>query len=80
MCLGLGNGCVPKEEKKTMSLLNQKTNNDIINDMSIEEKAEFLQQITLCCNESDCDNCPIKLKRECTAQGIKQWLMQEAKQ
>ena len=38
MCLGLGNGCVPKKENKT-SLLKQKTNFDKLKDLSAWEFA-----------------------------------------
>ncbi len=40
MCLGLGNGCVPKEEKKAVSLLKPYTNFDRIKDMNLDEIAE----------------------------------------
>lgn len=113
MCLGLGNGCVPKEEltviacekcgrswqvtesvakrfteqdkgicpncrlseeKKAVSLLKRKTNNDKINEMSIEEKAEFI-------GNGNCDYCAFKdidcQKLQCK-DGIKQWLESEA--
>lgn len=51
MCLGLGNGCVPKEEKKT-SLLKPYTNFENIKDMNIDEMAESLATVELnavCC-------------------------------
>ena len=44
MCLGLANGYIePKEEK--VSLLKPYTNNDRINDMSLEERAKILANI-----------------------------------
>ena len=44
MCLGLAQGYIESKEKK-VSLLKPYTNNDRINDMSIEEKAEFLYDL-----------------------------------
>ncbi len=41
MCLGLGNGCVVKEEKRT-SLLKPYTNFEKIKKMSIDEMSNFL--------------------------------------
>ena len=86
MCLGLGNGCVSKEEK--MSLLKRKTNNDRINEMSIEDKANFLEGINcsscaiICSQRPDeCDyaNLPHGCRVEYCLKNIKQWLESEAK-
>ena len=46
MCLGLGNGCVPKEEKKT-SLLKPYTNFENLKAMNINELAEKLVIVEL---------------------------------
>lgn len=51
MCLGLGNGCVPNEEKKT-SLLKPYTNFENIKDMDIDKMAESLAIVevnAVCC-------------------------------
>ncbi len=78
MCLGMAGGYIePKEEKKT-SLLKQKTNNDKINEMSVEEKAElFLRTCCVYCayrrKRKDC-----QLKR--CVRGITEWLESEAEE
>ena len=76
MCLGLGNGYIePKEEK--VSPLKPYTNNDRINDMSTEEKAEFLNELIERCLNDDCEGCP--LNGNCISiDDIKQWLESEA--
>lgn len=51
MCLGLGNGCVLKEEKRT-SLLKPYTNFDNIKDLNIDKMAEMLAIVecnAVCC-------------------------------
>lgn len=81
MCLGFGNGCVAPKEKKGLSLVKPYTNADRINDMSVEEKAEFLDEhkIYRCLHcsyhyeEGDCHN------KECK-DGYKKWLESEATQ
>lgn len=78
MCLGLGNGCVAPKEKKGLSLVKPYTNADKINDMSIEEKAEFIAALTQYCDPFDCDDCPLKDLSVCSKDGIKQWLESEA--
>lgn len=79
MCLGMAGGYIePKEEKKT-SLLKRKTNNDRINEMSVEEKVAFLnehrQYHCLHCSyhyvNGDCYDKDCKL-------GYKTWLESEA--
>lgn len=64
-----------KEEK--MSLLKPYTNNDRINDMSVEEKAVFFA------NSSDCERCAFRYEfcenKQCK-EGIKQWLESEAEE
>lgn len=77
MCLGLGNGYVPKEEKKTVSLLKRKTNNDRINEMSIEEKAAVMSCACNVCvyTKEDCIS-----HERCCSDGVKKWLESEAEE
>lgn len=86
MCLGLGNSYVPekKESVKTTSLLKRKTNNDRINEMSIEEKAEFLTRKTKCIF---CDDEVMREQTDCRSLKActeyckwKQWLESEAEE
>lgn len=79
MCTGLANGC---REPKKMSLLKPYTNNDRINDMSLEEKAEFLTRKTKC---ALCDDEVMQEKTDCISLKActeychwKQWLESEA--
>lgn len=81
MCLGKATGVREPEEKK-MSLLKQKTNNDRINEMSVEEKAEFFSSGDSCilcsyCNENGCEKINSSNPNDCI-NGIKQWLESEA--
>ena len=80
MCIGIAGGYrAPKEEK--FSLVKRKTNNDMINEMSVEDKAAFFDKITKCCWAADCDDCPLKTIRPlCDAESIKQWLESEAEE
>lgn len=76
MCMGMNNYREPKEEKK-MSLLKPYTNNDRINDMSIDEKAEFLNTVL----EGTIEITNGCLSERCKAEHcngcIKQWLESE---
>lgn len=70
MCLGLGNGCVVKEEKRT-SLLKPYTKFDRFKDMTLDELAEELASIeahTACIYSSEVDYSYLKSERK------KQWL------
>lgn len=72
MCLGLGNGCVLKEEKRT-SLLKPYTNFDNIKDLNIDKMAEMLAIVevnAVCCYISMGKEEYLKLKTE----RKKQWL------
>lgn len=71
MCTGLAQGY--REPEKKMSLLKPYTNNDKINDMSIEEKIDFMFKNNMCINlgkpcNAECKSC------------IKQWLESEAEE
>lgn len=76
MCLGLAQGCTEPKEKK-VSLLKPYTNNDRINDMSIEEKANFIDDITRCCANDECEHCPLNEAQPCDVFSITQWLESE---
>lgn len=61
MCLGLATGYIKHKEERTTSLLKPYTNNDKLNDMSLEERADFLGKAPWCnqnCSYDDsCNNC-----------------------
>lgn len=70
-----------------MTLLKKYTNNDRINEMSIEEKAEFLEYVnssscaTICSqkpNECDYANLTHECRVEYCQKNITQWLESEA--
>lgn len=66
-----------QKKKKGLSLVKPYTNADKINDMSVEEKAKFLNTNIICdfCarNNDDCGDLDCE-------QGIKEWLESEATQ
>ncbi|MDE6156289.1 MAG: hypothetical protein K2F67_07625 [Eubacterium sp.] len=83
----LCNDCQNKS-KETVSLLKRKTNNDRINDMSIEEKAEFLYDLqngdieiascSYCEYYNSCyPHCRSDSDNNCI-KAVKQWLEREA--
>lgn len=82
MCLGKASGCSePKKEK--VSLLKRKTNNDRINEMSIDKKAEFLSRIIECESSDEsapavCEKCSLFGAGMCDQKDIKKWLESEA--
>lgn len=85
MCLGLANGCT-KSEKESVSLLKKKTNYDRIKEMTVDEMAEFLEEVSSCqcsviCSENSgkCDyaNLTFEDRVEYCHRNIKQWLESE---
>lgn len=81
MCMGMMNYREKDEQK--LSLLKPYTNNDKINNLSIQKKAAFLSQIIKCCRDysdhnENCNTCPLNATRSCSFEGIKQWLESEA--
>lgn len=89
MCLGLENGYVPKEEKKTVSLLKRKTNFDNFKDLSAWDFAGKIDEFV----QGDCDICPFSTMKgdvqECRLmderpstcrQKYKKWLESEAEE
>ena len=83
MCMGKAGG-IREPEKEKFSLVKRKTNNDMINEMSVEEKAEFIYKVKfkgmaickLCVYENNCfDDCNKTCK-----DGIKQWLEREVEE
>lgn len=67
-------------EKENISLLKRRTNNDRINEMSIEEKANFFDDITRYCANDECERCPLKKAQPCDVFSITQWLESEAEE
>lgn len=64
-------------EEKKMSLLRQKTNNDRLNEMSIKDKANFIDDITRHCANDECERCPLEKAQPCDVFSITQWLESE---
>lgn len=64
--------------KERMSLLKPYTNFDRINDMSVEEKANFIDDITRHCANDECEHCPLNGAQPCDVFSITQWLESEA--
>lgn len=80
MRLGLASDYIEPEVKKTVSLLKPYTNNDRINDMSVEEKAKFFDDITWYCANDECEHCPLKKAQPCNVFSFTQWLESEAEE
>lgn len=43
-----------------MTLLKKYTNNDRINEMSIKDKANFIDDVTRHCANDECERCPLE--------------------
>ena len=63
--------------EKKISLLKPYTNNDRLNDMSLEERANLINSISYCCANKKCEECPL-YGISCNLDGIKKWLESEA--
>lgn len=83
MCLGKATGV---REPEKMSLLKRKTNNDRINEMSVAEKAEFLEDVNssscaMICSQTptECDyaNLTYECRVEYCQKNIIKWLESE---
>lgn len=60
------------------------TNFEHIKNMSVEELAKLINDVTVCCfQDANCENCPIYCSRDeeyCNSSIISKWLKGEAKE
>lgn len=61
-----------------MTLLKKYTNNDRINEMSIKDKSNFIDDVTRHCANDECERCPLEKAQPCDVFSITQWLESEA--
>lgn len=69
-----------KETRAICNVGNSKplTNLEYIKAMDVKEMAKFINDIGMCCDEEECDHCPLKnVPHDCTKVNIEEWLKME---